>query len=94
MSFSFAALGSADEVTKQLTDADISYGGQVAESIRSAVLQALGSVTPYTDSSHDTRFIVEASGHADSNTVNLTVSVRTLFVQVPDDGDEEQQTDQ
>jgi len=89
MSFSLAAVGNAAEVKQQLAHADLSSGGELAGSVRDVVAKSIAGVQEYPEPDYETRFVVEANGHADSHTSNITVSVRTIFVRVrnQDDGE-------
>lgn len=94
MTFSFSAMGSTDDVRGQLGALDLQYGGQLADDVRALVTEAVADIQPTGYSGQKPRFLVEASGHADQHSVSLTVSVRTLFVQVPKDPADDEATGQ
>lgn len=88
MSFSFTAAGTIDDVRKQVAAVDLKHGGDLAEAARTLITEAVAGVEPSDYPGQEKRFIVEANGHKDANASNLTVSVRTLFVWVPDTTEE------
>lgn len=88
MSFSFSAVGTLDDVRKQLAAADLTHGGEAAEAARNLIsdkVLALVEPTP-PHPSQEKRFVVDASGHIDGNAASLTVSVRTHWVPASDEG--------
>lgn len=88
MSFSFTAVGTVDDVRQQLATVDLKHGGDLAEAARTLVTEAVAGVDGGVYPGQEKRFVVEASGHKDANASSLTISVRTVFVWVPETAEE------
>lgn len=85
MSFSFASVGTLDDVRTQLAAVDLKHGGDFAEAARTLATEAVTDVdSSTTHAGHEKRFLVEASGHKDANATSLSLSVRTFWVPVSD----------
>lgn len=84
MSFSFAAVGTKEEVAAQLAKVDV-YGNAIGEAARLAVINAMGleNLQPY--SGYEYRYTVTANGHSGGGSpLSLNLSVAGHYVPVVD----------
>jgi hypothetical protein len=82
VTFSLSAVGTADQVRKQLDAADLTHSGDLGLTVRSFLAEeVLGSISGHSSHpSHVLNFVVEASGHGDQSSLNLNITVRPMWV--------------
>jgi hypothetical protein len=79
MTFSIHAVGTVDEVRKQLAAVEMTSDLGVA--VKSFLAhEALEGVSGSEMPDHKAMFIVEASGHSDKHNLNLSITVRPIWV--------------
>jgi hypothetical protein len=81
MTFSIQAVGTADEVRKQLAAIDMTHSGDLGQTVRSFLAhEVLEGVSGSEMPDHKAMFIIEANGHGDAHNVSLNISVRPIWV--------------
>jgi hypothetical protein len=80
MSFAIIAVGTPDEVHKQIEAAEVQDGlGSAVKSFLAEQMIKFAPTAPYPDS-HKIVNVVEANGHTDVHSLSMNVSIRQIWV--------------